>query len=65
MSKYRKLPVIIDAIQWLKNGDHPQDDCKQFGSSSNGENYPQMYLTEGKVVRYFRYPDMSGEAIEI
>lgn len=21
--KYRKKPVVIDAVQWFKNGDHP------------------------------------------
>ena len=25
MAKYRKLPVIIEATQWFKNGDHPED----------------------------------------
>ena len=24
MSKFRKKPVVIDATQWFKNGDHPQ-----------------------------------------
>ena len=24
MSKYRKKPVIIEAIQWFKQGDHPE-----------------------------------------
>jgi hypothetical protein len=23
--KYRKKPVVIDATQWFKNGDHPED----------------------------------------
>ena len=47
MSKYRKLPVVIEATQWLKNGDHPDD-----GDASN----------EGKMVRYFRRPDIDDEA---
>lgn len=25
MSKFRKKPVVIEANQWFKNGDHPQD----------------------------------------
>ena len=25
MSKYRKKPVVIEATQWFKNGDHPED----------------------------------------
>jgi len=24
MNKYRKKPIIIEAIQWLKQGDHPE-----------------------------------------
>ncbi len=27
MAKYRKKPVIIDATQWFKNGDYPQDNA--------------------------------------
>lgn len=22
MSKYRKIPIIVDAVQWFKDGDH-------------------------------------------
>ena len=25
MAKFRKKPVVIDATQWFKNGDHPLD----------------------------------------
>jgi hypothetical protein len=25
--KFRKKPVVIEATQWFKNGDHPQDAC--------------------------------------
>ena len=24
MTKYRKTPVVVEAVQWWKNGDHPQ-----------------------------------------
>ena len=44
--RFRKKPVEIDAHQWFMNGDHPED-----GPSDR----------EGKVVRYFRRPDVSGE----
>ena len=57
MPKYRKLPVEIEATQWFKNGDHPDD--AQF------EVYPgtdKAFMSEGKVVRYFRRPDVSGES---
>ena len=45
--KYRKKPVVIDAWQWLKNGDHPNDG--PLGSKD-----------EGALVRYFRRPDIDG-----
>ena len=53
----RKLSVVIDAIQWFKNGDHPEDNCVDL-ISMKGE----KFKTEGLVVRYFRHPDISGES---
>lgn len=44
--KFRKKPVVIEATQWFKNGDHPMD-CSHL---SNGD------MVEGSVVRYFRHP---------
>ena len=49
-NKYRKLPVIVEATQWFKNGDHLQD----FSERGRGG------LTEGYVVRYYRRPDVDG-----
>ena len=49
--KYRKKPIVIDAHQWHTNGDHPGDDARQLS------NYQ---LREGKIVRYFRRPDVDG-----
>ena len=48
MAKYRKKPVVIEADQWHRNGDHPED-----GPSDK----------EGKIVRYFRRPDIRGDEI--
>ncbi len=46
MSKYRKKPVVVEAHQWFKNGDHPDDgDPKR----------------EGAVVRYYRTPELNGQ----
>ena len=56
--KYRKKPVIIDAFQWHKNGDHPEDGAEVF---ETGEFKGK--LLEGKVIRYFRLPDFSGKTI--
>ena len=57
MSKYKKKPVVIEATQWFKNGDHPADGNETFTS---GE-YVNARC-EGKVVRYFRRPDVSGKS---
>jgi hypothetical protein len=51
MTQFRKKPVVIDATQWLKNGDHPLDNCRTI-TPVPGDGDP--YLSEGKVVRYFR-----------
>lgn len=56
MGKYRKKPVVIEATQWFKNGDHPEDGDEVF---EEGEFKGQKL--EGKVVRYFRRPDVPGE----
>ena len=41
MPRFRRIPVEVDAVQWFKNGDHPND-----GPPEN----------EGRVVRYHRLP---------
>lgn len=45
MGMFRKKPVVIEASQWFKNGDHPKDGDGKF---------------EGKTVRYFRVPGIHG-----
>ena len=49
--KFIKKTIIIEATQWFKNGDHPQDDQHE------------KFMSEGKVVRYFRRPDGSGHIV--
>ena len=60
--KYRKVPVVIEATQWFKNGDHPEDNCEWIEASGELE-LPkgEKFLSEGKVVRYYRRPDVSGQ----
>lgn len=41
MPLFKKKPIPIQADQWFKNGDHPEDGPAEF---------------EGKVVRYWRRP---------
>jgi len=52
--KFRKKVFIVEATQWFKNGDHPDDDVKKF---DNGARYSD---TEGKIVRRFRRPDVGS-----
>ena len=49
--KYRKKPVVIEASQWFKNGDHPKDACEIFDAGKD------PFQGEGKIVRYYRHPD--------
>jgi hypothetical protein len=49
--KYRKKPVVIDATQWFKNGDHPLDDVKALVG---------QIASEGQIVRYYRNPQQRG-----
>lgn len=56
MAAYRKKPVIVEATQWFKNGDHPLDGTECFTS---GEFIDLPY--EGKVVRYYRMPGVDSK----
>lgn len=60
--KFRKKPVVIEATQWFKNGDHPLDYSKVHDGFENGElrQFPpeerKANRWEGDIVRYFRHP---------
>ncbi len=54
MNKYRKKPVAIEATQWFKNGDHPEDNSCPISPKNNN-------LSEGAIVRYYRTPDLDGK----
>lgn len=58
MGKYRKKPLVVEATQWWKNGDHPGDNCYYVDDKS-----PERFLSEGKVVRYFRDPNVPGTTV--
>jgi hypothetical protein len=58
--KFRKKPVVIEAFQWFMNGDHPEDDVfRPFEDTGVVPKAPR----EGKIVRYFRHPDMPGNVV--
>ncbi|WP_211097441.1 hypothetical protein [Herbaspirillum sp. ST 5-3] len=64
--QYRKKPVVIEAHQWFKNGDHPLDhDPIGYANptSTDLDRYWDYKQTEGKVVRYYRRPDVSGDSL--
>ena len=46
------------AHRWFKNGDHPNDKSIVIGASDGGE-----FLSEGKVVRRYTYPQVSGRNV--
>ena len=69
MPKYRKKPIVVEASQWLTNGDHPQDYAFDTQGFENGE--VRIFTGaerkakgwEGSVVRYFQRPDISGSTL--
>lgn len=65
MAKYRKIPVVIEANQWKKNGDHPLDH-DPIGypdpTEMEKERYAEYLTFEGQVVRYYRTPDIDGQS---
>lgn len=64
--KFRKKPVIVEATQWHKNGDHPNDFDKEKVGLEGGELKTWTGAEvkangwEGQVVRYFRHPAIPG-----
>jgi len=54
--KFRTKPKIVDAHQWFKNGDHPEDFTGVEVVISSG-----ILITEGQVVRRFRHPTVIGD----
>lgn len=63
MPKYRKKPVIVEATQWFKSGDHPEDKCSVLIVENPEEilNRGQELVSEGAVVRRYRTPECDGQ----
>lgn len=69
--KFRKKPVVIEATQWHKNGDHPLDYSKPVGGLTHGGQnrveysgeYQREKGWEGQIVRYFRRPDVTSDSL--
>lgn len=66
MTKYRKRPVVIEATQWHKNGDHPLDYEHDIDDPLSDTvwtaEHRKEHGWEGDVVRYFRHPDLDGSS---
>ena len=71
--KFCKKPVVIEATQWFKNGDHPDDYNHDtvivntvLGGLQTTETIPgeeqRQKMWEGQIVRYFRHPSISGDS---
>jgi hypothetical protein len=63
--KFKKKPVVVEATQWFKNGDHPQDYFDQWildGGTEKRITGDEMRAKgyEGQIVRYYRRPDVPG-----
>ena len=64
--KFRKKPIVIEATQWFKNGDHPLDYDGDIDGFSNGElrtfssEERKNNGWEGSIVRYYRSPEVDG-----
>ena len=66
MAKFRKKPVVIEATQWFMNGDHPLDHDPigiENPTSNDREKYSEYLEFEGKIVRYFRHPNIDGAKV--
>ena len=58
MAKFRKKPIVIEATQWFKSGDHPEESRETFTGSDG-----KPFQGEGKVVRYYRTPNLDGQTL--
>ena len=67
--KFRKKPVVVEATQWFKNGDHPQDYSRAHEGFEHGElriftgAERKENKWEGDIVRYYRNPGVSGDTV--
>jgi hypothetical protein len=67
MAKFRKKPLVVEATQWFKNGDHPLD----YSYARQGLEAGKLRVFtaaeckanewEGAIVRYFRHPNVPSD----
>lgn len=67
MTQYRKKPVVIEATQWFKNGDHPKDYLNPTQGLENGVlhefsgDHARINDWSGQVVGRYRTPAFDGQ----
>lgn len=67
MSKFRHRPTVVEASQWWKSGDHPNDYTEDRPFMENGQfrmkpgAFFKEHDWEGAVVRYYRHPAVDGD----
>lgn len=67
--KFRKKPVVIEASQWFRNGDHPLDYSKDHQGFRGNKvvtytaDFRRNGNWEGDIVRYYRNPEDNGERL--
>jgi hypothetical protein len=60
---------LLEPVQWLKNGDHPDDYASERVGMEKGQfrtwtgEEAKALGWEGAVVRYFRRPDIPGDSV--
>ena len=60
MSHFRRKSLLVEATQWFKNGDHPNDDVYRLFEDTG---MVPFLPREGAVVRYYRHPEVGGTSI--
>lgn len=53
----------MEAVQWFKNGDHPEDESELISPHPDSVTQFEPFLSEGKIVRRFNDPDIPGDSI--
>lgn len=67
--RFRKKPIVIEATQWFKNGDHPEDYAAERPAWDHEEltafsgEHAGLNGWEGDIVRYFRHPQVDGTSL--
>jgi len=65
--RYRNESEVVEATQWFKNGDHPDDYAEDRSGFCDGVwvTFPASECRaakwEGAVVRYYRHPQVPGD----